>query len=400
MQQETVRVRPSRPPHRSILEPVTEISERTSGSYPPDSPSSSSSGREKVPLNIRNLTEQFRSLVTERLDSNEGLSLSSYEQISSSSLPSQFSLKSSKSSCGMSSGDSLSVLSQLSPKSSQNRFGTSQSLSKSSHSSIGMSVGTINVCDLGEYEEPPKTVFHGTSTSTGESLISMPGLADQSYSNMPSLANHSDFSMPSLSDFSGPPDNSGYTSIMPSLGEIENEKVSGSFSAFNTGESIDESRILISGRPMAEILKDEGKVAGKTLDVLAPTMHLKQPQTERWHCDQYTKKTRSSEASDAAPPMAVRRRGEAVPSSNDAPREAPISFHLDEPDDEDNFCSPDCPPQMVQRQISDQIPNNYPELQPVAELGNRFQLEHRNSKQKMVKPRRAISTNEEIENSK
>jgi len=379
MQQETVRVRPSRPPHRRILEPVTEISERTNGSYSPDSPSSSSSGREKVPLNIRNLTEQFRSLVTERLDSNEGLSLSSYEQISSSSLPSQFSLKSSKSSSGMSSGDSLSVLSQLSPKSSQNRFGTSQSLSKSSHSSIGMSVGTINVCDLGEYEEPPKTVFHGTSTSTGESLISMPGLADQSYSNMPSLANHSDFSMPSLSDFSGPSDNSGYsgyTSIMPSLGEIENEK----------------------GRPMAKILKDEGKLAGKTLDVLAPTMHLKQPQTERWHCDQYTKKTRSSEASDAAPPMAVRRRGEAVPSSNDAPREVPISFHLDEPDDEDNFCSLDCPPKMVQRQISDQIPNNYPELQPVAELGNRFQLEHRNAKQKMVMPRRAISVNVEIEN--
>mmetsp|Transcript_35605 Transcript_35605/g.86238 ORF Transcript_35605/g.86238 Transcript_35605/m.86238 type:complete len:529 (+) Transcript_35605:76-1662(+) len=309
----------------------SERSNRTGASLQSDggasTSSSSSSGKRSVSWNNKNLAEQFKSMGT--TSSSEQHSLSSGEIF-----------------------DSFSI--------------SSHGLSGASRSTLGMSGELESMGEFAEYFEPPTNIYQGqggpirvSPRDSSGSTLSVPSFSDLG------AAIASVSSMPSLSDFSTIDGRSGHTSVMPSLGEILEEDVSansfGSFStgaSFNTAATTDEVGIIIGGRPMSEVLKDQDRIAGRTLDVLAPTIQLKQPKKQRWSSDPAVAETADN---DAPPMLASRRQSDAsvdlLPGYSELGERVPAS---------------DTPPKVVQRQSSNSLSSGglsqIPELSPAGRL--------------------------------
>ncbi|KAL3943273.1 MAG: hypothetical protein SGBAC_002644 [Bacillariaceae sp.] len=317
----------------------SERSNRTAGnSLPSDgggsTSSSSSSGKKRV-SNVRNLTEQFEAMKMASLpDGGERQSVSSCDSASND----QF--------------DSFSI--------------TSHALSKSSQSTLGMS-GEImeSMGDLGDVFEPPANVYQGQGIARCPRGSSGSTRAVPSMSDLGPCASTSSMAMSALPTKSGHtlPSKSGHS--MPSLGDILEEDISlNSFASFNTGTSFstgapDEVGFIIGGRPISELLKDEEKIAGRTLDVLAPTIKPKKVQMQRWASD--GAETGSAESSEDAPPMVAPRR---VSDSDSSIHLPPHRFT----ELRDNNTVPDLPPQVVHRQTSNSLSSSSDGLSQVSEL--------------------------------
>ncbi|CAJ1966467.1 unnamed protein product [Cylindrotheca closterium] len=277
--------------------------------------SSSSSGKRSGSLNAKHVPEQFQSMDSLG-GSNERYSLSSND-ISYNSQFDSFS-------CSIS----------------------SHAFSKSSQSTLGISGDIIeSMGDLGQLLEPPTNIYQAQGTNRGPRVSG--GSGNGSTATLPSLSEFSAMgstsSMPSLADYSM--DRSGHSSIMPGLGGIVEEDVSaGSFSSFNTGASFstaatEEVGVIIGGRSVAEILKEQEHIAGRNLDVLEPTIRPKKPQMQqRWSSDERESSTGNAEIIDDAPPAVASRQ------ESDTSSVYENSDHVQ-----------DLPPRMAQRRTSNSL---------------------------------------------